>query len=169
VEHANKNKRIVLFIDEAQAISDSSLKAIYLLTQIKAANDRGLQVVLIGQPELDKLLTQPGLSQLQEKINFRYCLPALTRQEMEDYVQHRLRKAGYNGPHMFTQGALDKVYTASRGTPRLISILCHKSMMVAYGKGDSKVTADYVESAMVDTDAVETKKSWARRLFSRSD
>lgn len=169
VKHANANKRIVLFVDEAQAISDSSLKALYLLTQIKADNGRGLQVVLIGQPELDNLLTQPGLSQLEEKINFRYCLPTLTRNEMEDYVQHRLRKAGYNGSHMFTKGALDKAFSASKGIPRLISILCHKSMMVAYGKGDGQIAPDYVESAMDDTDAIDKKKSWKRRLFSRSD
>lgn len=169
VRHAKEKKRIVLFVDEAQAMPDSSLKAIYLLTQIKADNERGLQVVLIGQPELDKMLTQPELNQLQEKINFRYYLPTLSRQEMEDYVQHRLRKAGYSGSNLFTKSALDKVFSASKGTPRLISILCHKSMMVAYGKGESQVTAEFVESAMDDTDAIETKKSWPRRLLSRFD
>lgn len=169
VNYAKQNKRIVLFIDEAQAISDASLKAIYLLTQIKAKNDRGLQVVLIGQPELDRLLAQPGLSQLQEKIKFRFTLPPLTREEMENYIQHRLRKAGYSGQTLFTKSALDKVFNGSKGTPRLISILCHKSMMVAYGKGEAQVTADYVQSAMDDTDAIEPKKSWASRLFSRSD
>jgi MSHA biogenesis protein MshM len=167
LELANQNKRIVLFVDEAQAIPDGSLKALYLLTQISAPNGRSLQVVLIGQPELDSLLDQAELTQIREKIQFNYRLPKLDRQDIGAYVEHRLRKAGYSGSRLFNDQALDLVHEASQGTPRLISILCHKAMMVAYGKGEQKVTADFVRAAMADTDSVESKQSWAQRIFSR--
>ncbi len=169
IELANRNKRIVLFIDEAQAIPDGSLKAIYLLTQVTTPNKRNLQVVLIGQPELDSLLNQPEFTKIREEIEVNYRLPKLSRDELAAYVEHRLRKAGYSGAILFNNEALDLVYEGSQGTPRLISVLCHKAMMVAYGKGDLKVVGDYVRAAMADTESVEAKKSWAQRLLSRFD
>ena len=166
---AAQNKRIVLLVDEAQAIPEETLKAINLLTQIEAPNNRKLQIVLFGQPELEQLFKQPALSRLQEQLGFTYQLPRLSRKEMEEYVQLRLEKAGYGGAQVFSKEALDQVFKASGGVPRLINILCHKSMMVAYGKGELNVSAEYVDAASEDTDALPAKKSWTRRLFSRPD
>jgi len=124
---------------------------------------------LFGQPELDSLLAQPGLHQLRDELSFHHKLAPLDRKEIQSYVDHRLRKAGYNGQQLFADGALDLVFEASKGTPRLVSILCHKAMMVAYGKGLMTVSADCVKAATDDTDALTPKKSWAERLFSRGD
>ena len=166
---ANQNKRIVLFIDEAQAIPEDTLKAIFLLTQIEAPNNRKLQIALFGQPELTNLLNEPGLTKIKEQLGFSFQLPKLKRQEMQDYILHRLERAGYNGAPIFDSKALDKIYKASDGVPRMINILCHKSMMVAYGKGEMRVTEAYVDAASDDTDALPVRKSWTRRLFNRND
>ena len=166
---AAQDKRIVLLIDEAQAIPEDTIRAIHLLTQLDAPNNRSLQIVMFGQPELKNLFKQATLSKLQEQLGFTYELPKLSRQEMEDYVQLRLEKAGYGGPAMFTKESLDLIFKASQGVPRLINILCHKSMMVAFGKGELSVTAEYVDAASEDSDALTARQGWRRRLFPRPD
>lgn len=166
---AAQNKHIVLCIDEAQAIPEDTLKAIFLLTQIDAPNDRNLQLVLFGQPEITNLLSQPGMTKLQEQLECTYHLPKLTREETEVFVEHRLRKAGYGGPQLFSKEALDLIFDASQGILRLTNILSHKAMMVAYGKGKLKVTGEHVKAAMDDTETSSSKRHWAQRLFRRSD
>lgn len=165
---ASHGCKVILFVDEAQAMPEESLKAIHLLTQIQTDEQRRFQVVLFGQPELDTLLKRPGLTQLNEHIAFSYQLPALDRPGTEAYIQHRLAKAGYSGPHMFTETALDAIHKASGGIPRLINILAHKALMVAFGKGEVRITEDYVNAAIDDTESTqESSKSWAQRLFNR--
>lgn len=166
---ANLGCKVVLFVDEAQAMPEESLKAIHLLTQIQTDDRRRFQVVLFGQPELDSLLKRPGLTQLNEHIAFSYQLPALDRDGTEAYIQHRLAKAGYSGPHMFSESALDAIFKASGGIPRLVNILAHKAMMVAFGKGEVRISEEFVEAAIEDTESVgESSRSWTQRLFSRS-
>jgi MSHA biogenesis protein MshM len=162
---ANSGRRIVLFIDEAQAMPEESLKAIFLLTQVEVPADRKMQVVLFGQPELNALLQQPGLTQLQEHVNFSYVLPSLDRAGTEAYVQHRLAKAGYSGPHMFSADALDRVHDSSGGNPRLINILCHKALMVAFGKGERTIRGDHIQAAVDDTESARPESGWRGRLF----
>ena len=162
---AEENKSTVLFIDEAQAMPEETLKAVHLLTQIETANDKPLRVILFGQPELDELLDCPMLKQLQGNLSLAFNLPALDRDGLESYVAHRLVKAGYNGPHMFTSQALDALYQGSRGIPRLINVLSHKALMVAFGKGDHIINQNHIESAISDTETVKREKTLMERLF----
>lgn len=153
--HLNaEGKRIVLLIDEAQALPLETLEALRLLTNLETEKTKLLQVVLFGQPELDEHLKLPQFRQLKQRISFSYYLPILTRDELDTYLFHRLSAAGIMHGTLFTEKARDFIYKASRGIPRLVNILCHKALLIAYGKGESKVTHKMVRFAVKDTDAV---------------
>lgn len=161
----DEEKYLVVFIDEAQAIPEETLEAIRLLTTIDHDHGSRLQVVLFGQPELDKLLEQPTLSELNSNLSFSYQLTALDRAGVETYVEHRLFKAGYNGAPMFTGDALELLCQDSQGIPRLINILAHKALMLAFGKGDQLISEKHVFKAILNTESVQKQKSSGRRLF----
>lgn len=148
-------KQVVLFIDEAHAMPEQTLEALRLLTNLETETQKLFQVVLFAQPELDDLLRQKSLRQLLQRITFSYRLEALDREGVERYVTHRLATAGYNGPAMFSRGALNMLYRATEGIPRLINILSHKAMMVAFGKGDRSVDVSHVRKAAEDTEGVD--------------
>ena len=155
VEHAANKKQVVLFIDEAHAMPEQTLEALRLLTNIETEQVKLFQVVLFAQPELDSLLAQPSLRQLRQRITFSFQIEALDREGIERYVSHRLATAGYNGPFLFSKRALDMLFRVSDGIPRVINILCHKSLMVAFGKGERLVQVEHVKAAAVDTEGVE--------------
>ena len=161
-------KTAVLFIDEAQAMTEESLEAVRLLTTIEkgAGQPMPLQVILFGQPELDELLQRPALRELNHDLSVSYQLTTLDRDDVEAYLDHRLIKAGYNGSNLFTEKAIDLIFHASKGIPRLINILAHKALMVAFGKGDHALTEKHIQLAIEDTEPTHQHKSQARRLFS---
>lgn len=154
VEFSAENKQVVLFIDEAHAMPEQTLEALRLLTNIETEQVKLFQVVLFAQLELDVLLSQPSLRQLRQRITFSFEIEALDRDGVERYVVHRLATAGYNGPFLFSKRALDFLYRTSDGIPRVINILCHKALMVAFGKGERTVQIDHVKSAADDTEGV---------------
>lgn len=165
LEYARTNRQVVLFVDEAQAIPEESLRAIHLLTQVRFEDQPPMQIVLFGQPELEAMLERPGLGQIKDSISFRYVLPELDREGVEAYVEHRLAKAGYSGRHMFTSSALSSLLEHSGGVPRMINILCHKAMLVAYGKGERLIDDPHVQRAVEDTFPDKQKSSWLNRIF----
>ena len=166
LNYAEAGKQTVLFIDEAQAMPEESLNAIYLLTQAQAESKRPLQVILFGQPELEELLDTPMLKQLKQGISFSYTLAPMDREAVDAYLQHRLAKSGFSGGTLFNAAAVNLLHDASGGVPRTINILCHKALMVAFGKGDRLLDASHVERAVADTEALPRKRSWTERLFS---
>lgn len=155
VEHSANSKQVVLFIDEAHAMPEQTLEALRLLTNIETEQVKLFQVVLFAQPELDFLLSQPSLRQLRQRITFSFEIEALDRGGVERYVVHRLATAGYNGPFLFSKRALDLLYKTSTGIPRVVNILCHKSLMVAFGKGERSVQVENIRNAAEDTEGVE--------------
>ncbi len=154
VEISADNKQVVLFIDEAHAMPEQTLEALRLLTNIETELTKLFQVVLFAQPELDVLLSQPSLRQLRQRITFSFEIEALDRDGVERYVVHRLATAGYNGPFLFSKRALDFLFRTSDGIPRVINILCHKALLVAFGKGERTVQIDHIKSAADDTEGV---------------
>ena len=156
VEFSANSKQVVLFIDEAHAMPEQTLEALRLLTNIETEQVKLLfQVVLFAQPELDVSLSQPSLRQLRQRITFSFEIEALDRDGVERYVVHRLATAGYNGPFLFSKRALDYLFRTSDGIPRVINILCHKALMVAFGKGERTVQVDHIKDAAEDTEGVE--------------
>lgn len=166
VAQSKKSKQVVLFVDEAQAMPIETLAALYLLTNIETMQAH-FQVVLFGQPELDLLLDQPALRPLQQCLSFSHTLPALDREGVDAYIVHRLAKAGYSGQSLFSQEAIDAIFTASGGIPRLINILCHKALMVGFGKGEQTIPLAHALSAIADTETAHKERGFADRIFGR--
>lgn len=151
VDQAREGKRVVVCLDEAQAMPLETLESLRLLSNLETEKRKLLQVVLFGQPELDQKLAHESVRQLQQRITFQYHLSPLSRRELEYYISHRLRVAGYMGDRLFNAAGLDALYRASRGVPRLINVLAHKSMLSAYGEGHHYVSAAHVRKAARDT------------------
>lgn len=152
IELAREGKRVVVCLDEAQAMPDQTLEALRLLTNLETEKRKLLQVVLFGQPELEQKLAKPELRQVRQRIAWSYRLLPYDRCDIEAYVAHRLTVAGYDYDPLFSAPALDALQRASGGVPRLINILAHKSMMLCYGRGDRQVHDDDVTTAADDTD-----------------
>lgn len=152
IELAHADKLVVVIIDEAQAMPEDTVEALRLLTNLETESQKLLQVVLFGQPELDELLDRPSLRQLKQRITFSYRLKPLDEAALERYVSHRLSEAGYNGAQLFSRPALKRLHQASKGIPRLVNILCHKALMVAYGQGLQIIEPEAVRRATLDTD-----------------
>ncbi len=153
IELAQQDKLVVLLIDEAQAMPEETIEALRLLTNLETETQKLLQVVLFGQPELDELLNRASLRQLKQRITFSYYLKPLDQESIERYISHRLSASGYNGAALYPKNTLKQLYRASRGIPRLVNILCHKAMMVAYGKGERQITPAFIRRAVADTES----------------
>ena len=148
---ARQGKRVVLCMDETQAMPLATLETVRLLTNLETEKRKLMQVVLFGQPELDRKLASQSVRQLRQRITFQYTLKALGRGEVFDYVAHRLTIAGYSGPALFSDSALKAIHTASRGVPRLINILAHKALLLTYGEGLRRAERRHVRLAVEDT------------------
>lgn len=147
-----QGSRVVVLIDEAQALPDETLEAIRLFGNLETESSKLLQIVLFGQPELDVRLAKPHLRQLRQRIGFSYCLRPLRFDETRAYLEHRLQISGYRGAPLFGGRALRQLWRASRGIPRLINILAQKCLMLAYGQGARQIDSRLVRLAVCDTD-----------------
>ncbi len=136
----------LLIIDEAQHLQPEVLEQLRLLTNLETNTKKLLQVILIGQPELQQLLQRRDLRQLAQRITARYHLMPLTKTELKQYVEHRLQVANCSRS-VFDKGALAKVHELSQGIPRLINLLCHSALMQAYNQNDSVVNRKTVLGA----------------------
>ncbi len=153
VQFARDGKRVVLLMDEVQAMPTETLEALRLLTNLETEKTKLLQVVLVGQPELDERLAQPGVRQLRQRITFEHRLGTLTRQETAHYLNHRLQIAGYTGGAIFSPAAVLALHRATRGVPRLANIVANKALMLAYGAGSRQVGWLRARAAARDTPA----------------
>jgi MSHA biogenesis protein MshM len=163
---AAEGRRVVVCIDEAQALKRASLETLRLLSNLETEKRKLMQVVLFGQPELDAKLAQPSLRQLRQRISFHYRLGALSRDELALYLDHRLRVAGYRGAAVFSRGAVSALHRASGGTPRLVNILAHKALLAVYGRGGVVVERRDIRDAARDTmDSSTARFGWLTWLF----
>jgi len=167
LELAAEGKRVVLCIDEAQAMPEETMESLRLLTNLETEKFKLLHVVLFGQPELDELLNKKSVRQLKQRITFSYQLQPLERAGMDAYIVHRLVVAGFIKGMIFDEKALSRLFVASRGIPRLINILCHKALMVAYGQGIHHVDETMIRMAISDTEDTQLssrRHPWWRRM-----
>jgi type II secretory pathway predicted ATPase ExeA len=141
-------KRFVLVVDEAQNLKNSVLETVRLLSNFETHHTKLLQIVLAGQPKLAAKLAQPQLSQLRQRIAVLSHLEPLTAAETEHYVDHRLKVAGYCGKPLFEPSAVSLIAQGSRGIPRNINNICYSSLLLAYVRGDGKVTEGTVRRAI---------------------
>lgn len=147
-----KGLRVVLVVDEAQALPDASLEALRLLTNLESEQRKLIQLVLFGQPELDTRLASQAFRQLRQRISFSYCLRPLQWDEVQAYIHHRLAIAGYQGEALFDTQEIKCLTEAARGIPRLINILAHKSLLLCFGQGKLKIHRQHCLDAIKDTE-----------------
>ena len=139
LESHRQGRRTVVIIDEAQNLSFEALEQVRLLTNLETEKQKLLQIILVGQPELRRLLAKPELRQLAQRITARYHLTPLSAEESRAYVLHRLSVAGAKGD-LFTPGALRLLYRLTRGVPRLINVYCSRALLAAYGAEKSRIS-----------------------------
>jgi general secretion pathway protein A len=141
----------VLIVDEAQNLSDDLLEEIRLLTNLETFTEKLLQVVLVGQPELEKKLKQPNLRQLRQRLTMRAKTYPLGSEETEAYVAERLRIAGSSKP-IFESAAVAGIHHFSRGIPRLVNLLCEHCLIHAFADEQKTVSVDIVGAVARDFD-----------------
>jgi MSHA biogenesis protein MshM len=162
LEMARQGKKVIICIDEAQSMMLESLEALRLLSNLETEKRKLLQVVMFGQPELDQKLADPAVRQLRQRIVFHYRMPGLREQEAAHYLAHRLRIAGHRDGDIFPAASARLLFHWSSGTPRLVNILAHKSMLLAYGEGKPKVSRAHVAMAGRDTEGLSGPHWWRR-------
>lgn len=158
IKRHGEGRQVVLLVEEAQAMPLDTLEQVRLLTNLETAQHKLLQIVLFGQPELNMHLEQDSIRQLAQRITFHYHLGPLNKDDLEYYLAHRLRVAGFTGGRLFGRGAVSQLYAASGGIPRLINILAHKALMLAYGEGKQEVSKRHVAIAAQDTVATRSSR-----------
>ena len=157
---ARHDRRVVLCMDESQAMPLETLETLRLLTNLETEKRKLMQVVLFGQPELDRKLASESLRQLRQRISFQYDLEGLDESEVAAYFAHRLRVAGYTGPELLRPAARRALYGASAGVPRLVNALAHKALLLVYGEGGWAVEKRHVQVARDDTPAAVQPRPW---------
>jgi general secretion pathway protein A len=142
IEQNRQPKTVALLIDEAQKLSDGALESLCDLSNLETEQEKLLQIVLVGQPELIVKLGKPALQRIKQRIAIHHQTRALSlASDVEHYIHHRLRAAGYEGPEIFNQKALEAIWSYSSGTPRLINTLCDNALAVASRAGRKRVSA----------------------------
>jgi type II secretory pathway predicted ATPase ExeA len=142
----------VLIVDEAQNLSGELLEEIRMMTNVESSTEKLLQIVLVGQPELERKLKQPQLRQLRQRITLRARTFPLTLGEMKLYVNQRLRIAGSNGQQLFDPASLDAIYRYSNGIPRVVNLICEQCLVSAFVDQQKVVKAAVVEAVARDFD-----------------
>lgn len=164
IEIKSQGSKAVLIIDEAQALPEDCLEAVRLLTNLETEKSKLLHVVLLGQPELDLHLDMPGVRQLKQRVTFTHRLTPLADSVVCGYLEHRMQVAGYTGPAVFSQKICRKIFKASGGIPRLVNILAHKCLLLAYGEGTSQVSQKHFKNALADTESIQNRSSIWKRI-----
>lgn len=145
---------VVLILDESQNLSPSMLEQIRLLSNLETEKDKLLQIVLVGQPELRSKLKLPYLRQLRQRISVRYHITPLDRPETESYISHRLEVAGSEGNISFTEHAINSIFTYSEGIPRLINVVCDKSLLAGYVMETKRINGQMIKKCIEEIEGL---------------
>lgn len=148
---------VVLIIDEAQNLSNKQLEQVRLLSNLETEKDKLLQIILVGQPELNQKLNQYDLRQLQQRISVRYHIKPLAHQEVKKYIFHRLRIAGSTRIN-FTDEAIEQITDFSCGTPRLINIICDHALLAGYVKETDVIDEKLIKQCIEELSTLKEKQ-----------
>ena len=146
---------VVLVVDEAQNLEPAVLEQLRLLSNLETETDKLIQMVLVGQPELEALFERKDLRQLRQRLMVRYRLLPMNEEDTEAYIRHRLKVAGWKGGSLFDRGALRSIFRLTGGTPRLINILCDRALLVAYSQDLDSVDSRVIRSAQGELQQVD--------------
>ncbi len=140
-----RDENVVLIVDEAHCLSEDLLEEIRLLSNLETPNSKLINIILVGQPELDAKLQSPDLRPLKQRITLYYHLPSMGREETFQYVKNRLVRAGAMDLDIFSDKALGKIYEYTKGVPRLINILCDRCMLTGFVKNCRTIDDKLIE------------------------
>jgi general secretion pathway protein A len=160
----SRNENVVLIIDEAQGLGPELLEEVRLLTNLETPRSKLLQVILMGQPELNDILNQRQFRQLKQRVSLRYNMRPLNKEEMNEYIKRRLRLAGASDPHFFTPKALNKIYRYSNGIPRLVNIVCDNALLTGYATDQAIIGDRIIREVTRNLDGLDIQ---GRRRFTR--
>ncbi|MFX0200758.1 MAG: ExeA family protein [Candidatus Hodarchaeota archaeon] len=158
IESYNKERNVVMIIDEAHNLNPFLLEEIRLLSNFETAEGKLMQIILVGQPELSYTLNQPQCRPLKQRIGLWFYINPVTRKEAGEYITSRLHKAGM-GTSCYSEKAIDEVFRYSKGIPRLINILCDHSLNVGYVLDKKRIDEKIVKEAIADLESPEQRSA----------
>ncbi len=147
-----EGKRVVVFVEESQSMPLPSLEEIRLLSNLETKNDKLLQIVLFGQPELDQNLRQNNIRQLRERITHSFRLEPLSVDETREYLMFRMRAAGYRGPGLFSEPVVKAVARAAQGLSRRVNLIADKTLLAAFSENTHTIRRKHVDAAVADSE-----------------
>ena len=156
-KHAH-NKQVVVFVEEAQSMPIETLEEIRLLSNLETNDNKLLQMVLFGQPELDDTLRQPSIRQLKERITQNFYLEPFPAADVYEYLNFRMRAVGYRGPDLFSQKTANNIERKSSGLTRRINILADKALLAAFSDGGHNIESRHISLAAKDSDFGQEQK-----------
>lgn len=167
-----EGKRVVVFVEESQSMPLATLEEIRLLSNLETRNDKLLQIILFGQPELDDNLRQPNIRQLRERITHSFRLEPLAVDEIREYLMFRMRAAGYRGPDLFSAAIVKRMARASGGLTRRINLIADKTLLAAFSENTHTIKPRHVDAAVRDsefsrheTPRVKLRYGWGAALL----
>ncbi len=152
IDQVRDQRNTVVVIDEAQNLGPETLEELRLLSNLETNQTKLLQILLVGQPELNHVLNLPELRQLRQRITVMYHLQPLSLEETGEYVRHRLKVAGATRDDIFTAEAIQGIYYYARGFPRLVNILCDRGLLAAYADDKTQVDRALVDEVQRELD-----------------
>jgi type II secretory pathway predicted ATPase ExeA len=152
LERHAQARQVVMFVEESQSMPIATLEEIRLLSNLETAHSKLLQIVLFGQPELEDNLRQPHIRQLRERITHSFRLSPLKPDEIRDYVNFRLRAAGYRGPDLFSPSVIHAIAKASEGLTRRVNLIADKALLAAFSENTHTIRRKHIKAAVRDSD-----------------
>ena len=150
IDQLKRRQVVALLVDEAQNMSNDLLEELRLLSNLETNRDKLIQIVLMGQPELEDRLDQPELRQLKQRVALRYRLQPLKNHEVYFYIESRLKTAGYEGKGLLDAEAVEKITLYSKGIPRLINLICDNALLIAYAASKKKISEETIDEVAHD-------------------
>ena len=150
IERLERNQTTLLIIDEAQNLSPEMLEEVRLLSNLETPSKKLLQIMLVGQPELNEVLARPELRQLRQRIVLRHQLRPFDPQELDEYIAERLALAGYTGKGIFKRSARREIHAVTGGVPRLVNVVCDGALLQGYARDQSVIGADLIREVAAD-------------------
>jgi type II secretory pathway predicted ATPase ExeA len=167
-----EGKRVVVFVEESQSMPLATLEEIRLLSNLETRNDKLLQIVLFGQPELDDNLRQPNIRQLRDRITHSFRLEPLSPVVISEYLMFRMRAAGYHGPDLFPQSVVKTIARASQGLTRRVNLIADKALLAAFSENTHTIGPEHVTAAVRDSEfsqqaepRIEPRYLWGAALL----